>query len=155
MSNIIWKIKRIFKKIKNIIRWIPVIWNDEDWDFSHLLDILHFKLENMQKYFQSSNYIDDSEKNKIVDELTAALHYLEEIIDDKCEMDIMQEYYDLYTEYPKISLIYTDGMYKLKELSDEQAKIFKEYNQKAFLSKKHNKNMFFKILMENYEGWWD
>ena len=34
---------------KNVIKWLPVIWLDVDWDHSPLLDVMEFKLNNMAK----------------------------------------------------------------------------------------------------------
>lgn len=43
--------------IKNIWKWRKVIWHDRDSDFQPLLEILHFKLENMEEHasFHSKN----------------------------------------------------------------------------------------------------
>jgi hypothetical protein len=34
-------------KTRNLIRWLPVIWNDFDWDYAFLLRIMEFKFRNM------------------------------------------------------------------------------------------------------------
>lgn len=39
----------ITQGISNIIRWIPVIWFDRDWDWSHLARVMEFKLSAMAK----------------------------------------------------------------------------------------------------------
>ena len=41
--------------IKNLIKWFPLIYNDRDFDHGYLYDILYFKLDNMQKFFESDN----------------------------------------------------------------------------------------------------
>ncbi|MDE1971110.1 MAG: hypothetical protein KGI50_06085 [Patescibacteria group bacterium] len=35
--------------IINIFKWLPVIWFDQDWDWSYLATIMEFKLRNMSK----------------------------------------------------------------------------------------------------------
>ena len=37
------------KKIKNIIRWIPVLWKDRDWDDWYIYKILQKKIEYQRK----------------------------------------------------------------------------------------------------------
>ena len=37
--------KKIWNRIKNIIRWIPVLWNDRDWDYHYTFEILKTKLK--------------------------------------------------------------------------------------------------------------
>lgn len=45
------------KKIKKIIDYIPILWNDYDWDYSYIDKILLYKLKRMKKVF-------DNKKNK-------------------------------------------------------------------------------------------
>ena len=50
----LWRIKRIIRRIRNIFRWLPIIWKDEQWDYYHILEILKQKLiftaEHTRKY---------------------------------------------------------------------------------------------------------
>ena len=39
-----WKIKEYIRKIKNLIRWAPIIWRDHDWDYHFIYEILKHKL---------------------------------------------------------------------------------------------------------------
>ena len=41
--------------IKNLIKWLKIIWNDRDFDYGYLYEIMYLKLENMQKFFESDN----------------------------------------------------------------------------------------------------
>jgi hypothetical protein len=45
-----WRIRYIYRKFKNLYRWFPVIWNDQDYDKHYIFDILKFKLKNQAKY---------------------------------------------------------------------------------------------------------
>jgi hypothetical protein len=40
--------REFFYNIKRIIEWIPILWNDRDWDYGYLLLILEFKLKRMR-----------------------------------------------------------------------------------------------------------
>lgn len=40
-------VRRLIQGIRNIIRWTPIIWDDHDWDYHHLLAVMKFKLERM------------------------------------------------------------------------------------------------------------
>ena len=50
-----YKIKQFFKRIKNLIRWFPIIWKDQDWDDHYIFEILKFKLKNQAKYISYHN----------------------------------------------------------------------------------------------------
>jgi hypothetical protein len=38
--------------VRNVLRWIPVIWFDIDWDHSALLQILEYKFRRMAEQFE-------------------------------------------------------------------------------------------------------
>ena len=44
INNIYFSTKRIIRKIKNVLRWLPIIWKDEQWDYYHIYEILKHKL---------------------------------------------------------------------------------------------------------------
>ena len=52
-ENVIDKIHNKILGVKyttiKFARWLPVIWNDEDYDHYYLYVILHRKLKNMQR----------------------------------------------------------------------------------------------------------
>lgn len=53
-------IRYFINSIKNLIKWLPIIWKDRDWDHAYVEDILLFKLNNMYKRFSNpdSTYVD-------------------------------------------------------------------------------------------------
>lgn len=44
----------MIQNIKNLIAWFPVIWKDRDWDRYYLYNIMIFKLNKMEKFFNSN-----------------------------------------------------------------------------------------------------
>ena len=43
-NNITYPVRRFFRKIKNVFRWLPTIWKDEDYDYGFINEILIKKL---------------------------------------------------------------------------------------------------------------
>jgi len=43
----------MFRRIRHLISWLPVIWRDQDWDWEYLVIILNRKLSNMEAFFGS------------------------------------------------------------------------------------------------------
>ena len=39
-----WRIKRFIRRTKNLLRWLPIIWKDEHWDYYHIYELLKHKL---------------------------------------------------------------------------------------------------------------
>lgn len=50
------KIANVFLSIKNIIRWIPTLFKDREWDYSFMLEIEQKKLKNMIKWYEQNDY---------------------------------------------------------------------------------------------------
>jgi hypothetical protein len=46
---VMWRIRKFFKSINNLIRWFPIIWKDRDWDHHFIFEILKHKLIFMSK----------------------------------------------------------------------------------------------------------
>jgi len=57
-----WRIKQFIRRVKNLFRWLPIIWQDEQWDHYFIFEILKHKLiftaEHTHKngYHTSSDY---------------------------------------------------------------------------------------------------
>jgi uncharacterized protein YbcV (DUF1398 family) len=47
-----YRIKEYIRKIKNLIRWAPIIWKDRDWDYYFIYEILKHKLTFTEKYIR-------------------------------------------------------------------------------------------------------
>lgn len=48
--------------VRNVMRWIPVIWFDADWDYAYLLDIMAYKFRRMAEWHERAQIIADWEK---------------------------------------------------------------------------------------------
>jgi hypothetical protein len=84
-----WKLRHFFKRIKNLIRWAPIIWNDQDWDYFHIYNILKHKLVFMAEHMYNKGYHESSKQegdrmmlcvrliNKVQNE-----YYMDELIND-------------------------------------------------------------------------
>jgi len=50
--------------IANVIRWIPVIWFDEDYDWSPLAEIMEWKLRRMSKVLYNGHHVGSNKDAK-------------------------------------------------------------------------------------------
>jgi hypothetical protein len=41
---------------RNVLRWIPIIWLDRDFDYSYLLRVMEFKLSQMAKVLDADDW---------------------------------------------------------------------------------------------------
>ena len=47
----------MFKTIKNVIKWWPILREDQDWDYVFLLQVIRHKLQNMAVFFASESAV--------------------------------------------------------------------------------------------------
>ena len=50
-----WKIKYFIDGIHNIIRWMPTLYHDRDWDEAFILRILQKKIEHQRAHLVQEN----------------------------------------------------------------------------------------------------
>ena len=53
MKTSIHQIKKFFKRIKRLLKWIPIIWSSEDYDYRFGIDVFAEKLKELRDYLNS------------------------------------------------------------------------------------------------------
>ena len=84
-----WRLKRIIRRTKNLLRWIPIIWNDEQWDHYYIFEILKYKLiftaEHTRKYGYHIDSDYEADRMMLCVRLIEKIQneeYMEELIND-------------------------------------------------------------------------
>ena len=60
--------------IRNLIYWLPILWDDRDWDYNYLLRILIHKLNGMERLFREHGHLENSEE--VANEIQSVVHDL-------------------------------------------------------------------------------
>lgn len=60
-----WRIRKFIKGIKNLIYYFKVIWNDNDWDYSFITDLLYVKLNKTYQRYNNKRYFVGQEDNTV------------------------------------------------------------------------------------------
>lgn len=155
-------IKRIFTHIREIMMWNKVIWNDVDWDYISIYDILIFKFTKMIKYYESDKPLQCEEsKNEIINDLKKALELTKRLRADKyleecCEAfnkkypNFNKEFlnFEPYEDNPKLSKL---SPLASQESQDEFTKCCKESDEMRISDKRE----LFDLLNDKIERWWD
>lgn len=164
------RIKQFVNRIKNIIRWFPVIWKDQDWDDFYIFEILKFKLKNQAKYISFHDRHLSAKRDAEIMMLCVRLiekvqdeHYGTEYLDyqdSKFEFiesekypgsyelvmdEISENYGEYFKKYPLIYRSVSDLKAPKSKIAFEIAKINEERAHK----------LLFKILEQNIRKWWD
>lgn len=168
-----WRIRMFFRKVKNLLRWFPIIWKDEDWDSHFIFEIFKFKLKNQAKYISDKDRHTRAKRDAEIMMLCVSLI-------DK----VQEEYYNtehLDYEESNFNLIPIEGTTKytleIEYISDNLDDYFSKYPlvYKEVVSQHIHENLdkhriamymsrinhdrarklLFKVMERNIERWWD
>jgi hypothetical protein len=165
-----YKVKQFFKRIYNLYRWFPIIWNDQDWDDHYIFEILKFKLKNQAEYIGYHDRHMSAKRDAEIMMLCVRLmdkvqheYYGREYQDYyksdmrfipseshpgsyEMEVEILEENFDDYfKKYPLIYRMVPDLNADKENIAYHIAKINEERAHK----------LLFKILEQNIRRWWD
>jgi len=170
--NLHWRIRYFLTGCKNIVRWVPTLYKDKDWDEWYIYTILQKKIEFQRKEIIYANrHMQVDRDNR---DMTIVLNLIERVKEDyygieyldysetKFRFEPIEGDRELYSmEQDVISEKYDDY---LKKYPSSVRKVLKEkldLNKKdlCFYVAKHNEkkahNLLFKILKERMACWWD
>lgn len=162
-----YAIKRFFRKIKNVFRWIPTIWKDEDYDDHFIVEILIKKLEHTRDFFLSDRtHITNAEK--VAEEIQEAIDRLHmtrdswEFYEQQANEIITEKWGE--SEFKWIPT--NDGtgsMYleiehehvKTDDDKEQYSKDFREAMKQAQKDYIKDKKDAYKFIAKNIDKWWD
>ena len=138
MNNSVYYIQKFGRFLKRIIRWLPLLWRQEDWDFEYIYDLLEFKLKEIQKCLAKDDLHVDSPK--MVKQISICLAHLDRYRN-----------WDKYIDFPsEIKLEKTaDGLITLCTSTEEKIACKKITN-----FEKYHFDMFWKRFVQWHKGWW-
>jgi len=156
--------------IKNIIYYIPIIYKDRQWDFYYMHSFEYKKLKRMRDYFMTSNIVVNSKR--YAQEIDLAIRLLEIIMeDDKAYRDYLdlnysgpinfnKPYNDAEHKLPIYVNIHNIGKYMVKYTKADIRKFKRSIKGKERLyameiRKIKAKYLYYRLLYEHSEDWWD
>jgi hypothetical protein len=95
-NSIMHPIRKFFKGLDNLWKWRKIIWNDRWWDYTYFLELLRFKLHDMEEHWgRDTHYLKDYDDKKRIQDLIEDLEWMLN------EENIFEENYE--EEYKKRS----------------------------------------------------
>ena len=168
MNKIIEKVKDFFRNIKlgipNLIKWIPVIWGDRDWDQYFLYIILKFKLEQMVKLQLKYGHSVNSEM--YANQMKTCILLLDRIVKDDYLMNALKPHEKKWGEsrlnfkpVPDNTELY-EGIYTVEKVTNKKEKEQEDKERMRIYKnvdnlQKQDLDMLFKNMRKHIEGWWD
>jgi hypothetical protein len=167
-----WRIRYLIDGIKNIIRWMPTMYHDRDWDQWHIYNVLQKKIEFQRKELINANrHTDINRDNR---DMTIVLNLIERVNEDFYGVEYLDyseskfrfepiegddEYYTM--EQDVISENYDEYIKKYQSSVRKVLKEKPDLNKKdlCFWVARHNEekahDLLHRILKERIRHWWD
>ncbi len=141
------KIKQWFKNIHRICVWIPILWNDRDWDYAYILDILKFKISRNRSYLEK--YGIGLDKDKHIKQMKTVECLIERLTSPYC----MAEYDEHFKKwgYANDLMLLVINNKRTKQESDE----FKRIVDKEEYMWQQDFKYLNSILNKHLRKWWD
>lgn len=170
---------RFIQGVKNLWRWLPVIWKDRDWDSYYIYEVLRFKLEKQAYYIANRDFHTNAKRD--AERMLLCARLIEIQKDAMYESEHM-EYYKVHYDFVKIdgSDFYTAEPTVLQDnLDDYFARYPKQYERVksgainrfhvpfeekdryeiameiAIDNQDRSRKLLFKILEQHLDEWWD
>jgi len=173
--------KDFISGVKNLYKWLPIIWKDRNWDHFYIYQIIEFKLRNQAKYIGNKNRHTTSKENArdmlICADLIAKIkegyydgeymdYHKSEFeflpLDDKpgfCELKINTISEDFEVYFKKYPLWKKRAIDFIKE---NQSRFTKDHNDNKLvamvmgdLRQEKARRLIFNIMSNKINCWWD
>lgn len=135
-------LRKVGRFILRLIRWVPVLWNQEEWDYEYMYDVLVMKMKELRKNMSEDCWHDSKEVQKRIKQIDICLRRLD-----------MHRNWTKYYYYPMEDIYYEpteDGCFRVCHAS--------ERNEKQRLGAIHfeekNFKKFWKDFVQWHQGWW-
>ena len=138
--------RKIFRFIKRLIRWLPTIWNNEDWDYEYLYDLIELKLKEFLKAQEEDTWHVETETKRRAKQIRICL----------ARLDRFRNWTEYY-EYPMDDIKHVEiedpkygKCYRLEHTNPENEK--QRLGAHVFEQKNYDK--FWKDFLQWHQGWW-
>ena len=154
-------ISSFFESIYRVMRWLPVIWNDRDWDDAYFFKLLEFKLTGMKKDMEEGPGLYDY---KSAEQIEYALKILRRI--NSCPyIDIAYMFHDKKWGEIKLRWEKIEGTNRGRLFIDRDNVITREdVRQESIEHKRCSKmenyleqqdiDILFRYIAKHIRGWW-
>jgi hypothetical protein len=156
--------KKMYRKLKRLIRYVPVIWNSEDFDYRYALELFQMKLEDISDFLESDKAMSTDAKH-YASRIRMILRLMDKVYNEEYSTSYFDElkslYGDGFNEWRFIPHGDGDKLYGIRfnwEDWDNAYEIRVKQHQlwKASIKKqKRAHKLLWELVEHNILNWWD
>lgn len=158
--------KRKLWQIRNVIKWLPIIWNQFDFDYRYSIDVFKFQLQKTADHLNSDKALTVSAKDN-AKRLQTIIDLMDKVYDEYYGMEYYDRLIELYGEdkfkhkfipcedkegYSELKYSYelTETPEMIEEISNKKSELYKESNEKQ----KRAHKLLWDLIEHNIQGMW-
>ena len=164
MRSIGYFFRRKFDQILNVIKWLPVIWNQYDFDYRYATDVFEFKLLQMAELLESNKAYSLNSKH-YASRIRMVVRLMKKVYNEEYAMEYQKQIEDQFGIWDLDFEELEGSSYKTLErkwhvpYSKEEIRHIEELETKLFLES-HAKQqraheLLWKLVEHNIRNWWD
>jgi hypothetical protein len=146
--------RTLYRSCARVLAYVPVIWSNEDWDYSYILRLLRYKIWRTRHHIAKHRIHVNWEKD--VESMDSVIIILDRIIeDDYCKED-WDAFYDKWN--PERSLrteVDDEGNTQILPMGEEEGAEFKVIADKDHAATESDWKALWTMLERHLRDWWD
>jgi len=166
-------IKRKIWQIKNVFRWLPIIWKQYDFDYNYSLEVFKFQLQKQAEFLESDRAVTLCAKDK-AKRIRTVIKLMDKVYDDEYGMEYQDTLKEMYGEdVLEVSFVET-GDTTFNDFSGKTEKLFSmryKYEtwdnvdeikkvKEQLIKESHDKQMrahkiLWSLIEKDIRDWWD
>lgn len=149
-------------QIRNLKKWLPIIWNKYDWDYSYSLDIFKRALLDQAEFMESGKAYSFGSKDRAT-KIRTIVKLMDKVYNDEYSMAYMNQLREKYGENVLDFVFeeidggdYTLGLkYHSWDNADEIEKEHQVLLKKAHEKQRKAEKVLWKLVEHNIRDFWD
>lgn len=142
-NNIRCNIESFFCGVSNIVKFMPIIYKDRDYDWTYLTELMRFKIDNMRKFHATSAHYIGTEHN------VKRLRVIAECLNRIANKDYSFEHYD------KLEKKYGDKLWNNDNRGDAINKEINNMLDRESYMEKQDMELFVQYFKRYLKHFWD
>ena len=146
----LYTIKKYLGKIARSFEFMKMGWNNEDWDYDYLLDLIEYKAKRIAKHISEHDIIIEEDQNKIVQQVEELCEHIknyrnpEALVPEPFEVDYILE---------------GNGFKAVRrdtgDWKEEDEKVHTDRIKEVWKKEDEEWHAIWQTLDEHARGWWD
>lgn len=161
--------RRFIQRIKNLFRWLPTIWNDQDWDDYYIWEILKIKLKHQAEYIRKHDRYTMAQYD--ANKMKLCVRLIEKIQSEEYDSEYI-DYYETDIEWVPsdtpgcVEAVFHEVRNDLEDYFDKYPIVWRKFwvcgeedfriaRQMAQYNHQRAKRLLFTLMERHIERWWD